>query len=244
MSTPTTRPEVAVVSGGTISSQHQLPNGPKVGFLDADYFRGLSAPMRARLEHVGVPNMRSVAELRLSTEGMTEGELESAFDYHDMSVEHGAPLDVVWTAYTSTDPRAGWDGDGIAYAFAYSRATKALYLRASDGVPPQQEGTGFYLDLKVFGLFEMAVGVEISRVDALAKVIEFTYLAGGNTRGRQRMSFREVGGETVIRHETWFRCEGRIRGWLYPAGHARTVAAFHGNVARAGGLGLGSKARG
>ena len=112
---------------------------------------------------------------------------------------------------------------------------RLLGSRASDGVPPQREGTGFYLDLRVFGV-EMAVGVEITRVDASAKIIEFTYLSGGNTRGRQRMSFREHAGETLIQHETWFRCERRLRAWLYPAGHARTVRAFHANVARASGL--------
>lgn len=192
--------------------------------------------MRAHLELVGLPNMRSLAELRLSTEGMSPLELESAFSYHEMAVKHDAPLGPVWTAYTSSDPRAGWDGDGIAYAFAYSRAKGALYLRASDGVPPQQQGTGFYLDLQVFG-FEMAVGLELTRVDAPAKIIEFTYLAGGNTRGKQRMSFREVSGKTIIHHETWFRCERRIRAWLYPAGHTRTIRAFHGNVARASSLG-------
>jgi len=217
------------------SSHRPLPTDAKVGFLDADDFRGLSAPMRRRLALAGVPNMRSVAQLRLSTEGLSSVELESAFNYHEMTVEHDAPLAAVWTAYTSSDPRAGWDGGGIAYAFAYSRPEGALYLHASDGVPPQQEGTGFYLDLEVFG-FEMAVGVEITRVDAPAKIIEFTYLAGGNTRGKQRMSFRELSGATLIHHETWFRCARRLRTWLYPAGHARTVRAFHGNVARASGL--------
>ena len=207
----------------------------KIGFLDADFFAGLSAPMRARLEQVGVPGMDSVTQLRLSTAGMSHAELESSFSYHDMKVEHGAPLATVWAAYTSSDPRAGWDGGGIAYAFAYSRATGALYLQPSDGAPPQREGTGFYLDLRVFG-FDMAVGVELTRVDPEAKIIEFTYLAGGNTRGMQRMRFVEAEGGTRIRHETWFRCAQRIRAWLYPAGHARTVTAFHANVARAGGL--------
>ena len=208
---------------------------PKVGFLDADDFHGLSTKMRARLEHIGVPDMCSVAQLRLSTQGVTALELESTFTHHDMAVEHDAPLTAVWAAYTSSDPRAGWDGGGIAYAFAYSRVDGKLYVRASDGVPPQQEGTGFYLDLRVFGV-EMAVGVEITRVDVAAKIIEFTYLDGGNTRGRQRMSFREARGRTLIQHETWFRCERRIWAWLYPAGHARTVRAFHANVARASGL--------
>ena len=221
--------------GGRIPSHRQHPISDKVGFLDANDFGGLSARMRERLELVGVPSMSSVAQLRLSTEGMTDPELESTFAHHDMAVRHAAPLDAVWAAYTSSDPRAGWDGGGIAYAFAYSRATGAVYVRASDGVPPQREGTGFYLDLRVFG-FAMAVGVEITRVDASAKIIEFTYLSGGNTRGRQRMSFRAHAGETLIQHETWFRCERRIRAWLYPAGHARTVRAFHANVARASGL--------
>lgn len=208
---------------------------PKVGFLDADYFRGLSAPMRERLEVAGVPSMRSVAQLRLSTEGVGQRELESTFRYHDMRVRYGASLDAVWTAYTCSDPCRGWDGGGITYAFAYSRDTGAIYPRGSDIAVPQQEGTGFYLDLKVFG-FEMAVGVELTRIDAAARSIEFTYLAGGNTRGKQRMSFAELRGETVIRHETWYRCAQRIRGWLYPAGHARTVSAFHQNIARASGL--------
>ena len=191
--------------------------------------------MRARLELVGVPNMRSVAELRLSTEGMSSSEIESTFSYHDMAIEHDAPLDAVWTAYTSSDPRAGWNGEGITYGFAYSRSELALYLRASDGVPPQREGTGFFLDIRVFG-FEMAAGLEITRIDAAAKIVEFTYLAGGNTRGKQRMTFRDAGNNTVIQHETWFRCERRIRAWLYPAGHARTVRAFHRNVARSSAL--------
>jgi hypothetical protein len=166
---------------------------------------------------------------------MTTRELESVFDHHDMTVTQAGSLDAVWTAYTRSDPRAGWDGGGIAYAFAYSRPDDALYLRTSDGAPPHRVGTGFFLDLRVFGS-AMAVGVEITRVDADAKIIEFTYLAGGNTRGKQRMSFRRVDGQTMIRHETWFRCAGRIRGWLYPAGHTRTITAFHRNVARAGGL--------
>lgn len=218
-----------------LGSAPEGPPKPVIGFLDEDFFQRLSAPMRARLEQVGVPRMDAVAQLRLSTEGLSQAELESSFRYHDMQLSHPAPLDAVWAAYTSSDPRAGWDGGGIRYAFAYSRPTGALYLRASDGVPPQRVGTGFYLDLRVFGL-DMAVGVELTRMDEGAKLIEFTYLAGGNTRGRQRMSFGERGGETLIRHETWFRCEQRIRSWLYPAGHARTVRAFHANVARASGL--------
>jgi hypothetical protein len=81
------------------------------------------------------------------------------------------------------------------------------------------------------GLKILATAFEITSIDEENKTIEFSYLKGNVSMGKQRIQFYETPkGFTRILHTSFYRNNNVLWNYLlYPYFHTRTTHEFHRN---------------
>jgi hypothetical protein len=82
------------------------------------------------------------------------------------------------------------------------------------------------------GLYNLAVGFEITHIDYEHKQIEFSYIEGGKAKGVQTLRFSETkAGTTKLVHQTYFKSHSNFRDrFFYPRYHKKVINEFHKNV--------------
>lgn len=154
-------------------------------------------------------------------------------DYHVIDREFHVKdsLEKVWNDYLNTVLQESWNTKKIGFGFCYSRNKDSLYY-ANDEVRTIVPGLVVYLNLKVlFGMKQLAVAFEITQIDPEDKMIEFSYLAGNETEGKQQLFFRPTNkGSTLITHLSYYRSKSKARDKLYPLLHAQLINQFHRNM--------------
>jgi hypothetical protein len=116
----------------------------------------------------------------------------------------------------------------------YSKKSKTLtYLE--DAYEGLQIGQIIFLNIRLFwGMVNIAVAHQITKVSVPEKYIEFSYIEGGKTQGSQRLTFVSGGSNlTKIIHTTTYKGQGETtfrEKNLYPFLHGRVIASFHSNV--------------
>ncbi len=153
---------------------------------------------------------------------------------HTKSFLVKSDLDTVWKTYLTIPPRETWRSRMVSFGCMYCKQSKSLtYLK--DQYNGLSEGQVLFLNISLFwGMLNIAVAHQITRIDAIEKYIEFSYIEGGKTEGSQRLIFQETPDyQTRIIHRTTYR--GKTRSYLrekrlYPYLHGKVIAAFHRNV--------------
>jgi len=153
---------------------------------------------------------------------------------HSKSFGVEADLEHVWDTYLSISPRETWRCKTVSFGCMYCKNSKAITY-AKDEYKGLQEGQVLFLNVGLFwGLVNIAVAHQITRVNQAEKYIEFSYIEGGETEGSQRLTFSETAqGATEIVHKTTYRGKNKSpfrEKTLYPILHARVISAFHWNV--------------
>ena len=156
------------------------------------------------------------------------------YHVHSKSFVVKSDLDTVWQTYLTIPPRETWRSRMVGFGCMYCKKKKSLtYLKDQyDGL---REGQVIFLNISLFwGLVNIAVAHQITRICPSEKYIEFSYIEGGKTEGSQRLIFQETPeAHTRIIHRTTYR--GSTRSYLrekrlYPYLHGKVIAAFHKNV--------------
>ena len=85
------------------------------------------------------------------------------------------------------------------------------------------------------GIYNLAVALEITKIDEQNKTIVFSYVNGGKSKGEQILHFiTTADGYTEIIHETLFRSDSKFRDKvLYPFFHNKAINEFHRNMLHA-----------
>jgi len=154
------------------------------------------------------------------------------FNKHEKSYLIKATPEEVWEAYTTTSPAICWNGKRFSFGVLVSK-NKGTVMYKSDPYNGIQAGQVFFMNVGVMHNLEtMAVGLEIVTVDPENKIIEFSYVNGGNTRGLQQVElYKTKKGFTRVYHRTLFASESKFRDrYLYPFFHERIIDEFHRNM--------------
>jgi hypothetical protein len=134
----------------------------------------------------------------------------------------------VWSKYQNTSPAKSWNGKKVMFGFMFSKKQdEALY--AGDEFTGIDTGQVIFLNLKLLKFYNLAMAFEIISVDAENKIIEFSYIEGNVSHGKQCLQFLDTPeGYTQIIHSSYFKSESKLRDkFLYPFFHARTTNEFH-----------------
>jgi len=140
--------------------------------------------------------------------------------------------DFVWDNYTYSSQTDVWDLNKISFGFLFDRNTESI-VYANQIHYGLEKGQIFYLNLRILnGLYNLPVAFEIINVDSENKQIEFSYLKGGKTNGKQTIQLEDTEeGFTRIIHRSFVKSNSKIRDkYLYPYFHNKLIHEFHNNM--------------
>lgn len=143
-------------------------------------------------------------------------------------------INELWEKYKSVSPADLWKSKMVSFSFLYSMSdNKIMYLDGNySGI---QQGQVLYLNMKLLGgIYNLALAFEIVTVDDVNKVIEFSYVNGGKSVGKQIIQLVPTPeGYTRIIHKSFFKSNSSFRDKaLYPVFHNKATKQFHHNVQR------------
>ena len=140
-------------------------------------------------------------------------------------------INEVWNTYIQTGLQEAWNTRKINYGFSYSRDADSLFY-ADDMHCQLVPGLIVFLNLKMlFGTKNMAMAFEVTRIDSVRKVLEFSYIEGNETEGNQQLIFESTAkGHTLITHLSNYKSRIKPRDLLYPLVHAQIIGRFHRNM--------------
>ena len=154
--------------------------------------------------------------------------------YHKIKKTYNTKENInqLWEKYKSVSPAELWNSKMVSFSFLYSMLdNKIMY---PDGVYSGiQPGQVLYLNMRILkGIYSLALAFEIVNVDDDNKIIEFSYVNGGKSVGKQIIQLvQTTEGFTQITHQSIFKSNSRFRDKaLYPVFHNKLTKQFHHNV--------------
>ena len=142
-------------------------------------------------------------------------------------------INKVWDIYENSGLQRTWSTRKIHYGFSYSRQDSGIFY-PGDQLNKLVPGMIVFLNLDLlYGAKNLAMAFEVTRVDEEEKVIEFSYLKGNETEGKQQLIFESTSkGNTLITHLSYYKSRVKPRDKLYPHVHATIINRFHRNMKR------------
>ncbi len=143
-------------------------------------------------------------------------------------------LEEVWQHYLTTNPEKLWSGKRVSFGFLFSKKDEKIFY-CDENFSKIDTGVVVYVNLRLMsGLKNLATAFEFTSVDEENKIIEFSYLKGNVSVGKQQIQFYETPkGYTRILHTSYYKNNNILRNYLlYPYFHTRTTHEFHRNNKR------------
>jgi len=143
-------------------------------------------------------------------------------------------IEKIWQHYLTTKPQDAWDCHKINFGLLFSGKDQRLFY-SEDHVDSLNTDQVIFLNLKLLGgLKNLTLAFEITTIDPIKKLIEFSYIKGNTSEGKQQLKFEETkNGFTRITHKSYFKSHSWFRDHLlYPYFHTRVTNTFHRNMKR------------
>lgn len=144
-----------------------------------------------------------------------------------------SPIDKVWESAVISNPTDIWTGKILSLSFIYDNNDDELYFPSDLNKNSLNTNQIYFINLRLLkGLFNLPTALKVTKIDPELKIIEFTYLRGGKSEGKQLLQFiAKSDTETEIIHTTYYQSGSRFRDRnLYPFFHQRAIAELHSNV--------------
>jgi len=160
------------------------------------------------------------------------GDSLEGFSFHEKDYQFDYPLDVLWGHYLSANPSEAWNGNMVSFGLMVSKKEDdVMYIGgAYDGA---EVGQVLFINIEVLGgLFKVPVAQEIIAIEPDENYIEISYVKGGKSAGKQRITFHDNGdGTTHVNHATYYRSASRLRDkMIYPFFHTLAIDEYHENM--------------
>lgn len=138
----------------------------------------------------------------------------------------------VWHGYLYANPSYSWQGDILSFGMLLSKKSNTITYKNQNyrGI---ELGQVFYVNLRLWhGIYNLAAVFELTDIDSEKHKIEFSYINGNITQGKQIIEFKAIDKhKTLITHYSFFKSQSAFRDkFLYPFFHSRVVNEFHKNM--------------
>jgi hypothetical protein len=140
-------------------------------------------------------------------------------------------IDEVWSNYINRSPNKSWNGKKVSFGFLFSKKEDRIVYN-DENLQKIDTGMVVYVNLRLMsGLVNIATAFEIIDIDKENKIIEFSYLSGNVSEGKQRLQFYQTKkGYTQILHTSFYKSNTVLKNYLlYPYFHTRITNEFHRN---------------
>jgi hypothetical protein len=140
----------------------------------------------------------------------------------------------IWQGYVSANPSKSWNGRKISFGLLLLKFPRSIFYN-HDPITGVDLGQIYFLKLKLMlGICSIPVAFEIITLDAVKKIIEFSYMEGNKSSGVQQVKFIDLEGDrTEIIHTSYYKSDSHFRDkWMYPHFHKIIINDFHRNMKR------------
>jgi hypothetical protein len=154
------------------------------------------------------------------------------FHFHVKKYTVNEDLFTVWESYLSSSPVNTWEGRKIDFGLLISKYSNLVVYKTEGSFTSIDTGQVYFLNLKLLvGLYNLPVAFEIINVNDTKKVIEFSYIEGNVSSGKQVLEFIRIDDFTTqIIHRTYFTSGSKLRDGIYPYYHRKIINCFHRNM--------------
>lgn len=153
-------------------------------------------------------------------------------------------INVVWNNLIHQSPSEEFDGRIVSFGLLYSKKLNNFLYR-NESYAGIEEGQILFFNLRVLsGIKNIAVAMEVTKMDSDHKELEYCYVDNGSTKGTQKFSLRSTPeGFTEITQVTKYKCKSRLRDRrLYSFFHEKIVMEFFATIKHKSEAGKGSMA--
>lgn len=160
-----------------------------------------------------------------------ESDIES-YNKHEKTFVVKEDLSNVWECYIKTNPVQSWDGRIIDFGLLISKNTNSFLYDSKGSFSEVETGQVYFLNLKLLrGICNIPVAFEVINIDPVDKLMEFSYIEGNVTQGKQTLQFIEDDNNTThIIHRSYFKSGSNFRDGIYPYYHKKIIKDFHRNM--------------
>ncbi len=159
----------------------------------------------------------------------------SSFSTHVGYFFFDAPVEKVWKVASVSNPAEIWIGKILSLSFVYDKNCDKILFPSELCENSLSIEQIYFITLKYLkGMFVLPTALKVTKIDSDEKTIEFTYLRGGKSEGKQSLQFlAESDNKTQIIHTTYYHSGSRLRDRrLYPHFHQKAISELHENMNR------------
>lgn len=159
--------------------------------------------------------------------------IESDYHINEKTFYLNTRLSAVWNCYRHVNFIRAWNGKSVRFGLLIIKSSNSVVYANSPVLPEVDTGQVYFLDLRLMkGLFNIPVAFEITIIDEELKTLEFSYIDGNKSEGKQTLRFIDNGdGTTNIIHKSFFKSGSSFRdNMLYPFFHKKFIREFHENM--------------
>lgn len=158
----------------------------------------------------------------------------STHNKNEMTFFMNGNIQDIWNAYLSANPSKSWNSCRVSFVLLLKKFPSTIYYE-NDNINGIDTGQVFFLSLKLlFGIVKLPVAFEMINIDPDKKIIEFSYIEGNKSSGKQQIRFVEIQSKRIkIIHTSYFKSDSRYRDkYLYAFFHQKLVKDFHRNMSK------------
>lgn len=153
-------------------------------------------------------------------------------------------INVVWNNLIHQSPSEEFDGRIVSFGLLYSKKLNNFLYR-NESYAGIEEGQILFFNLRMLsGIKNIAVAMEVTRMDSDNKELEYCYVDNGSTKGTQKFILKPTPeGFTEITQITKYKCKSRLRDRrLYSFFHEKIVEEFFATIKHKSEAGKGTMA--
>jgi len=210
-------------------SSYPNPSFAQVDFYDIDFYRIPQKKIRSLIQHQMNKNIIQFDDIRPT---ISKNEDFTGYRQHTKTYLIKKDISRVWEGYKSANPSNAWNGKIASFGVLLSKKTNSILYRNSK-FDKIDTGQVYYINLKIMkGVYNLPVVFEIVTVDNENKILEFSYVNGTVSKGKQRIHLTGTSeGYTEIKHTSLFKSHSPFRDRiLYPHFHRLVIDEFHKNI--------------
>jgi hypothetical protein len=155
---------------------------------------------------------------------------ESEFSVNEKIFYLNKQISSVWNCYRHVNFIKAWNGKSVRFGLLIVKSSNTVLYPGDKLFPEVDTGQVYFLNLRLMkGLLNVPVAFEITNIDEDLQILEFSYIEGNKSEGKQTIRFFNNGdGRTRIVHRSYFRSNSSFRdNILYPHFHKKFIREFH-----------------